>query len=125
MGDELGHTGALRLERRLIAAVRGRQEGMTGQIGRLTVAPDLTARGLGTRLTTVINGAVGARGRHHIHSLQWRQKPALPRQGQRSRGIHDALSVRKSKRLSRECRGGNDASPRRSPVPRISRSTPA
>jgi ribosomal protein S18 acetylase RimI-like enzyme len=40
----------LRVEGRLVGAVRARLEGSTWEIGRLMVAPDLAGRGIGRRL---------------------------------------------------------------------------
>lgn len=47
-------TLVVRLQGRLVAAVRGRQEGRSWEIGRLMVAPDLAGRGVGSRLLVVI-----------------------------------------------------------------------
>ena len=47
-------TLVVRAEGRLVAAVRGRREGMSWEIGRLMVAPDLAGRGIGSRLLAVI-----------------------------------------------------------------------
>jgi GNAT superfamily N-acetyltransferase len=47
-------TLVVRLDGRLVAAVRGRQEGSSWQVGRLMVAPDLTGRGVGSRLLAEI-----------------------------------------------------------------------
>jgi ribosomal protein S18 acetylase RimI-like enzyme len=53
--DELatGNGWTLRHDHRLVGAVRTRTEGDVVHIGRLTVAPDLQGRGLGTRLLEV------------------------------------------------------------------------
>ncbi|AEV83757.1 GCN5 family acetyltransferase [Actinoplanes sp. SE50] len=45
------------LGHRIVGAVRGRLDGTVLRIGRLTVAPDLRGRGLGTRLLTAIERA--------------------------------------------------------------------
>jgi len=43
---------------RLIGAVRGRVQPRTGHIGRLSVAPDLQGRGIGTRLLVAIEAVL-------------------------------------------------------------------
>ncbi|MFT4163907.1 MAG: GNAT family N-acetyltransferase [Microlunatus sp.] len=47
-------TVVVRLQGRLVAAVRGRQEGTHWEIGRLMVAPDLAGRGVGSTLLSLI-----------------------------------------------------------------------
>jgi GNAT superfamily N-acetyltransferase len=47
-------TLVVRLDHRLVCAVRGRQEGLDWHIGRLMVAPDLSGRGIGSALLTLI-----------------------------------------------------------------------
>lgn len=47
-------TLVVRLRGRLVAAVRGRQEGTNWEIGRLMVAPDLAGRGVGSTLLDLI-----------------------------------------------------------------------
>lgn len=47
-------TLVVRAEGRLVAAVRGRQEGTSWEIGRLMVAPDLAGRGIGSTLLAAI-----------------------------------------------------------------------
>lgn len=42
---------------RLVAAVRGRREGLDWQVGRLMVAPDLAGRGIGSALLGLIEQA--------------------------------------------------------------------
>ncbi len=47
-------TLVIRIDARLVAAVRGRPEGRDWQIGRLMIAPDLTGRGAGSALLGLI-----------------------------------------------------------------------
>lgn len=47
-------TLVVRLQGRLVAGVRGRQEGTRWEIGRLMVAPDLADRGIGATLLSLI-----------------------------------------------------------------------
>ena len=53
-------TVVVRVEGRLVAAVRGRQEGASWEIGRLMVAPDLAGRGIGSRLLAAIESLAPA-----------------------------------------------------------------
>ncbi|MBT0770455.1 GNAT family N-acetyltransferase [Kineosporia sp. J2-2] len=50
-------TFVVRLDHRLVAAVRGRPEGSDWHVGRLMVAPDLSGRGIGSALLTLIERA--------------------------------------------------------------------
>jgi GNAT superfamily N-acetyltransferase len=55
------HAGlGLRLHGRLVGAVRRRQEGSLLHVGRLTVAPDLQGRGLGSRLLAAVEDRTSA-----------------------------------------------------------------
>jgi GNAT superfamily N-acetyltransferase len=47
-------TLVVRQHGRLVGAVRGRQEGMSWQVGRLMVVPDLAGRGVGSALLRII-----------------------------------------------------------------------
>jgi GNAT superfamily N-acetyltransferase len=47
-------TLVIRLDHRLVGAVRGRREGRDGQVGRLMIAPDLIGRGVGSALLGLI-----------------------------------------------------------------------
>ena len=50
----------MRVDGRLVGAVRARQEGSTWEIGRLMVAPDLGGRGLGRWLLQFAEGQAPA-----------------------------------------------------------------
>src|SRR4051812_25763594 len=50
-------TWCVRIDGRLVGAVRARQEGSTWDIGRLMVAPDLSGRGLGRWLLGLAEAA--------------------------------------------------------------------
>ena len=53
-------TWCVRIDGRLVGAVRARQEGSTWEIGRLMVAPDLGGRGLGRWLLQFAEGQAPA-----------------------------------------------------------------
>lgn len=53
-------TLVVRRRARLVAAVRGRTEGASWEIGRLMVAPDLAGRGIGSHLLRLIEGCAPA-----------------------------------------------------------------
>jgi len=61
LSDELNESLALKVtaDRRIVAAGRARRMGRVLHIGRLTVAPDMQGRGLGTKLLTAFARAAG------------------------------------------------------------------
>lgn len=50
----------IRQDGRLVASVRLHVQGVTAELGRFTVAPDLVGQGLGTRLEAAVDDALSA-----------------------------------------------------------------